>query len=1393
MQYTGITLDKFICDIIECDSITEIIATCSDSIEKGFVFERLLDIITKFGFNEKFVDNRDRYDNLVGNMNKGELVPMLNLNSYLKKEKVISGKSTGASDISIYDKKKEKYIFISCKFFSTNKFNSNSVLEHGIQEIIAAREHNKHIYKKFKIFLAVYDKNKFLSKIDFANTSSEYITKYIKKTHIIDISDLEQYFALFKSDIIKNKKKYPEINYSEIYGSKRDILKLRFHQELICTKIQNLIIENNKSFLIGAKCRSGKTYMVGGLILKEAERKNNANLKFNVLIITPAPSETLPQFTNDLFEKFKDFDKFTIHKLNGKNMKLKNLSENNIFIASKQFLQRHTHDNILKCLSKIKMDMIFFDENHFAGTTDLSKDIINTYTNKSCVKIYLTATFSKPLSEWKIPSESQMYWSLEDEHICKEIFNNEKKIDLLYRQHGKRDVQHIIEKYTKNKLNIKQIFEPYTLMPKLALLTNMFDELKYEKLKEKISDTTYGFSFDTLFSVCKKINSIDLNRFEYPNEVKLFLDYICGSNKEKHYKNGDLSFFTRINKICTRESFIQVWFLPPNNINNISKALIKLMMENPVLSKYDILAINRKNNDLATDIKLTIDRAEDIARFNKKRGLILLSGNMLSLGITIKSCDVVFLMNNAFSADKVMQQMFRSMTEGKDKSHGIVVDLNISRVLNTCINYITNKTDLNVESKFEYIFDHNLIDIDIDLFANKKIKTKDLMKKMLDIWKQNPINNIINLLKNLDNEVIDFDNDTQKQINKLFYSKKDKIKLTIKLDQENDQEIKSGSTRNIIEKEHDIDTSSSDADNNAKKIEADISFTKEVLPYIIPLTCILTIGNNNKDFIQMLNDIAQDKNLLDIFDDQCKIWWNKSSLLDLIKMIVEKYFDKNSNTYNISIQFKLSMENLINYPDKLLELINECLKPKTIEKKTYGEVFTPMSFINDTMLSDLERYWKERYQTNLWEQSDITFFDPAAGMGNFPIAIYYKLFSGLKNKIPNESDRKKHIIQKQLFMSELNKKNCFIINQIFNNDRKLKLNLFVGDSLTIDIKKEFKIDKFDITIGNPPYNELLTKVGAKPLYNKFIEYFLDKSIQMSFVIPSRWFSGGKGLDKFRSMMLNRSDIYSIKHFDDASEIFGNNVDIKGGINVFILDKYHQGPCDYNGHELELNKYDVLIDSQYYDIIDKVIKHESITKNYISQDHYKIQTNDKRLIDKFKNGYVKCYVSKQKGFCKYIKKSELTKKYDNYKIILARAAHEHGSGFGNIFIGTPQEVHCKTYISINVKNKDQAKSLKSYLECRVPNFLLSLRKISQDISESTLKWIPLVPLDRIWSDKLIYKYLKLSNDDIDLIENTKIKGFDKKVKQIKSIKKNAACGTQNDTKPKKKYSAKSAKK
>lgn len=1362
IAFTKMNIKKFIDYIIKFDNIDDILDDCKTQSEKGFIFERLFDVVIKFGFCDIFPNSS--FNHLIGNSNNAKFKILENFDKYLD-EKVLSGKSGGCSDITLQNKD-GTYIFISSKYPKSDQDTKKPVDYYDVQNIIAmaTSDENKHIYKNYKIYLVVPNSRDVLDKVGNANNSSKYITEHMTKDNILDKTNLNKYFLAFKQDIVKN---YSE-NWQNIYLGGKENLTLRFHQELITQKTNNLIKEGNKSFLWGCKCRSGKTFMFGGLIIKQydsmKQQENKQNL--NVLIITPAPTETVPQFTEDLLCNFREFNKFKIHHIEGfKKLASLELGSSNIFVISKQFLQKYTNEKTIMKIKNLKLDMIAFDENHFSGTTDLSKDILNSYSSDNTVKIYLTATYNKPLQEWNISQKCQMFWDIEDEQICKSIIMNKDNLIKLKEKHGDKCVTSTIEHFNSLGLELIDIFKSYENMPDLHLITTIFDPQRYENIKKNIMGSHYGFSFDVLFSLNTG------KTFYYKNEIKTILRYISGSEKEQDYKTGDKSIFTRINNISSRIPFIQIWFLPSDNINIISQNLKILMLEDKILKNYNVICINRKNNDLAKDIKNEISKQENIAKSEGKRGLILLAGNMLNLGITINSCDVVMLMNNTLSSDKIMQQMYRCMTEGKEKKAGFVVDLNISRVLQTCANYTIYNNNKSVEDKIKYLIENHLINIDIDMMYSKKLNSDGIVKKLMDIWKGDPINSFKTLLKNLDNDYVIFDNSVQKLLNTYFVNslKDNRVNSIVEFKNEDDESQKLPSGKEKIKEngseygneygneDGNEDGNGSEEKKEEEKKEEKISFTKDVLPYVIPLACILTIENKNKDFIQMLNDINNSIELLEIFDDQCLIWWNKKGLINIIRDIIRDYFDKSSNTYNISIQFKISIQSLLDRPKELLELISDCLKPKAIEKKTFGEVFTPMDFINEKMLKDIEEYWLKNKNENIWANEKITWYDPAAGMGNYPIAIYYRLMEGLKNKIPDKNQRKKHIIEKQLYMGELNKKNCFIAKQIFNISNDYKLNLYEGDTLNVKLKEVFGIDKFDIIIGNPPYNEELKKVGAKPLYNKFIEYYVDKCNLLSFVVPSRWFAGGKGLDKFRKMMMNRTDILYIKHYDDATKIFGNTVDIKGGVNYFLIDRSYNGLCEYNGSKVKFNAFDVILDIKYYSLVNKFLENDKITALYLGR-YFGIESNDKKLVDENKKDYLKCYVSQQKGFVKYIDKKEIKKDVSSYKVITTRASFGANSGFGNIFIGNPGEVHTGSYISFKVSNETEAKSLLSYMKCRLPNLLLSLRKISQDISESTCKWIPLPPLNIEWNDEEIYKYFELSGDEIKLIKETKINGY-----------------------------------
>ena len=55
MSFENTSLTLFIKEIIKYDTIDEILNKCETQSKKGFVFERLYDIIIKFGFCDKFI------------------------------------------------------------------------------------------------------------------------------------------------------------------------------------------------------------------------------------------------------------------------------------------------------------------------------------------------------------------------------------------------------------------------------------------------------------------------------------------------------------------------------------------------------------------------------------------------------------------------------------------------------------------------------------------------------------------------------------------------------------------------------------------------------------------------------------------------------------------------------------------------------------------------------------------------------------------------------------------------------------------------------------------------------------------------------------------------------------------------------------------------------------------------------------------------------------------------------------------------------------------------------------------------------------------------------------------------------------------------------------------
>lgn len=182
---------------------------------------------------------------------------------------------------------------------------------------------------------------------------------------------------------------------------------------------------------------------------------------------------------------------------------------------------------------------------------------------------------------------------------------------------------------------------------------------------------------------------------------------------------------------------------------------------------------------------------------------------------------------------------------------------------------------------------------------------------------------------------------------------------------------------------------------------------------------------------------------------------------------------------------------------------------RTAEKSEFGEVFTPVSVIDD-MLAALPKH--------VWSDPNLKWCDPACGVGNFPLKIvfggegYIGLLDGLAEIITNKTKRIRHIFETMIYAGDINASSIDrLLQTIREIDPDIKPNIETGDFL-----ESVAEPRYDIIIGNPPYNSGGTKrQGEKRIHVRFTAHSLAclrNGGYLSFVCPPNYREAGSTMN-----------------------------------------------------------------------------------------------------------------------------------------------------------------------------------------------------------------------------------------------------------------------------------------
>lgn len=314
--------------------------------------------------------------------------------------------------------------------------------------------------------------------------------------------------------------------------------------------------------------------------------------------------------------------------------------------------------------------------------------------------------------------------------------------------------------------------------------------------------------------------------------------------------------------------------------------------------------------------------------------------------------------------------------------------------------------------------------------------------------------------------------------------------------------------------------------------------------------------------------------------------------------------------------------------------------------------------------------------------------------------------------------------------------------------------------------------KFDVIVGNPPYQIGVDgNTRTRPLYQLFVERAIALDPRYIVMItPSRWFTGGLGLDDYRDKMINDRRLARLVDNPKLFDVFPG-VEIKGGVSYFLWDREHNGDCEFSTRidgtvvstatrDLREGHGVVIRDNLASALVHKVLSRSSgsiegwfFPRLAFNQEW---RTNFRGESDTPFSNSVPLIHNSGVGYVSSAKFERNVDIVDKWKVLIPKAGDGHGRDvsyvIGEPIALAPGSACTESYFVAGAfDSRDECENYAHFLCSKFARFLVLQRKATQDVTSDRFRFVPALPMGTRWTDAALYDRFGLTRDEVDYIE------------------------------------------